>query len=216
MGLLRGARHTKLLVSLFQDLSLWSRTDHSHAADKEKTVYKYEEKVETNPLPHRRSRGNVEEVFKRTEIIENAPTLRIESRSRASSPDRSVASLQVGRTRPRSASSHHPSRYPREVVEERFEESGRIAGPLTLVVPERKSDREIQREIAALEAERRVLRLERESDDTRIRKLSLRDRGDFDVVERREIIDERPSREWETIRVEKDRKGRMALVRSTH
>ena len=49
-----------------------------------------------------------------------------------------------------------------------------------------------------------------------MRALSVRGRDDLDIVERREIIEERPSREWETIRVEKDRKGRMAVVRSTH
>jgi hypothetical protein len=50
----------------------------------------------------------------------------------------------------------------------------------------------------------------------RIREIGVRDRDDFDVVERREVFEERPSRDRETIRVEKDRKGRMALVRSTH
>jgi len=157
----------------------------------------------------------VDEVFKRTEVIENPPALLIESRSRTSSPGRSLAP-RTSRIRARSASSYHPSHYPREVVEERFEESDRIAGPLTLLTPERKSDREIRREIEALEAERRVLRLEREADDRRVRTLSLRDRGDVELVERRDIIEERPSREWETIRVEKDRKGRMALVKSTY
>lgn len=158
----------------------------------------------------------MEEVFKRTKIFDYPPASHIESHSHGSSPDRSVASLQIGHTRPRSFSSHHPSRHPREVFEERFEESDRIAGPLTIVEPDRKSDREIRREIAALEAEQRALRFERESDDTRIRTINVRDRDDFDLVERREFIEERPGREWETIRVEKDRKGRMALVRSTH
>lgn len=186
--------------------------------EKEKLIYKFEERVETAalPPPPQPRPATVEEVFKHTEIIENAPTIRIDSRSRGSSPDRSVASFQTGRIRPRSYSSHHPSRYSRDVVEERFEESDRIAGPLTVVVPERKSEREIGREIAALEAERRVLRLERDADDKRMRALSVRDRDDVEIVERREIIEERPSREWETVRVEKDRKGRMALVRSTH
>jgi len=196
-----------------------SGTNISFIIEKEKTIYKFEEKVQTNvpqQPPPRPATGDVEEVYKRTEIIENAPTFHIDSRSRGSSPDHSVASLRVGHTRPRSVSSHHPSRHPREVFEERFEETDRVVGPLTIVAPERKSEREIRREIAALEAEQRALRLEREADDHRVRTLSIRDRDDFDLVERREIIEERPSREWETIRVEKDRKGRMALVRSAH
>jgi hypothetical protein len=97
------------------------------------------------------------------------------------------------------------------VFEERIEESNHIGGPLTVLVPgdhrhidERRitrverdirSERDIKDEIRQLEAERRMLRYERE--------------GDFEIIERRE-----PRRE--VVRVEKDRKGRMALVRSAH
>lgn len=86
-----------------------------------------------------------------------------------------------------------------EVFEERIEESNHIGGPLTVLVPEERrivrSDRDIKEEIRALEHERRLLKYERE--------------GDFEIIERRE-----PRRE--IVRVEKDRKGRLALVRSAH
>ncbi|KAF2013063.1 hypothetical protein BU24DRAFT_375003 [Aaosphaeria arxii CBS 175.79] len=92
-----------------------------------------------------------------------------------------------------------------EIYEERIEESNHIGGPLTVLVPEERrivrterdyrTEREIKDEIRALEAERRMLKYERE--------------GDYEIIERRE-----PKRE--IIRVEKDRKGRLALVRSAH
>lgn len=91
------------------------------------------------------------------------------------------------------------------MFEERIEESNHIGGPLTVLVPEERrvtriekeirSERDIKDEIRALEAERRMLKYERE--------------GDFEIIERRE-----PRRE--VVRIEKDRKGRLALVRSAH
>jgi hypothetical protein len=73
---------------------------------------------------------------------------------------------------------------------------------LAVVVPARRhaDEESIRREIAALEAERRLLKLER-SDRHRD--------GEWEVIE----TDRRPK---DVIRVEKDRKGRMALVRSAH
>lgn len=58
-----------------------------------------------------------------------------------------------------------------------------------------RSEREIKEEIRMLEEERRMLKYERDSD--------------YEIVERRE-------KPREVIRIEKDRKGRMALVRSAH
>lgn len=91
--------------------------------------------------------------------------------------------------------------------EETFEESHHVRGPVTVFAPAEKrvvyrdrdtrSDREIKEEIRALEEERRMLKYERETE------------VDYEVVEKRE-----PRRE--VIRIEKDRKGRMALVRSAH
>lgn len=95
----------------------------------------------------------------------------------------------------------------REIVEERYEEvEGSVGGPLTVVVPERhrRSERDIKTEIRRLEAEKRALRLERDADVRLIEADRLRDR-EYEIVEPRDIV-----------RVEKDRRGRMALVRSTH
>lgn len=92
---------------------------------------------------------------------------------------------------------------------------------MTLVLPERSrhNDRDIRAEIEALEAEQRALRYERN--------LVVRRPEEYEVVEykerrpEREIVEyvERPrerSPKREIVRVEKDRKGRMALVRSSH
>jgi hypothetical protein len=92
-----------------------------------------------------------------------------------------------------------PSRHGHEVYEERIEQSAHISGPLTVLVPHEdrrmmtRSERDIKEEIRQLESERRMLKYERE--------------GDYEVIERRE-----PRRE--VIRVDKDRKGRLALVKS--
>jgi len=170
--------------------------------EREKTVYKYEEKIEA-PVPPPPPMIPmipvipVEEkeqvITKRTEIFEGG------SRSRHASPARSVSSH------------HHHHHHGGGVVEE-FEESATVAGPLTVLAHEGRSDRDMRRELAALEAERRTLRLERDVDDRRALALTVRDRDGYEVVDRREIVEERPVRE--IIRVEKDRKGRMALVRS--
>jgi hypothetical protein len=76
-------------------------------------------------------------------------------------------------------------------------------GPATAFLPEERtlvrreehyrSERDIKDEIRALEDERRMLKYEREAD--------------YEIIERRD-----PKRE--VIRVDKDRKGRLALVRS--
>jgi len=97
---------------------------------------------------------------------------------------------------PHSVRSASPSRH--EVYEERIEESNHIGGPLTVLVPgERRGERDIKAEIRRLEDERRLLKYEREGDRL----------VDYEVIERRE-----PPRE--VVRIEKDRKGRLALVRS--
>lgn len=75
-------------------------------------------------------------------------------------------------------------------------------GPATAFLPEsrqmvrrRRSERDIRDEIRSLEEERRMLKYERDAD--------------LVVLERRD-----PKRE--VIRVDRDRKGRLALVRSAH
>jgi hypothetical protein len=113
-----------------------------------------------------------------------------------------------------------PSRHGHEVYEERLEESNHIGGPLTVLIPEEqrrreqyeserrltrvdrthverdsRSERDLKEEIRQLEAERQMLKYER-------------DRDDYEFVEKRN-----PQRN--VVRVEKDRKGRLALVRSS-
>lgn len=99
-----------------------------------------------------------------------------------------------------SPSHHHGHTHSGHALyEERVEESHPIQSPLTtLMVPSRhhQSDRDIKDEIRALEHERQLLRYERD--------------GEYDVV-----IERRPRRK-SVVRVEKDRKGRLALVRSTN
>jgi hypothetical protein len=84
-----------------------------------------------------------------------------------------------------------------------IERSAAIHGPATSFLPEHRqlvrheehyrSERDIKEEIRQLEDERRMLKYERETD--------------YEIIERRD-----PKRE--VIRVDKDRKGRLALVRS--
>lgn len=77
------------------------------------------------------------------------------------------------------------------------------------MVPERgRSDREIKEEIRRLENERKALQLERRAEDLRLAPIEYRETE-------YEIIEERP-RERNVVRVDKDRKGRLALVRSSH
>jgi hypothetical protein len=98
-----------------------------------------------------------------------------------------------------------PSRHGHDFYEERIEESNHIGGPLTVLVPgeqrlvrrerDERHERDIKDEIRALEHERRMLKYERDSE--------------YEIVEKRE-----PKRE--VVRVDKDRKGRLALIRSAH
>lgn len=91
-------------------------------------------------------------------------------------------------------------------------ESNHIGGPLTVLSPSNRhrDEHDIRGEIRDLERERRMLRSERERvhDD------------DYELVERVDRWDEGPRRDRarskSVVRVEKDRKGRLALVRSTH
>lgn len=97
-----------------------------------------------------------------------------------------------------------------------------------LIVQERdyRSDRDINAEIRALETERRALRFEREAEQKRDMAVRLRERrsaDDLQLVEYRRpareemvVYEREKSPPRNVIRVEKDRKGRMALVRSAH
>ncbi|KAF2725749.1 hypothetical protein K431DRAFT_299491 [Polychaeton citri CBS 116435] len=126
----------------------------------------------------------------------------------------------------RAPSSHHTEI--REQDDAIIEERAPSHHGSALVVQERqhRSDRDIQAEIRSLEVERRALRLERDAEERRDLALRLRERPDeeYRLVEyrerpygRREIVEfteEKPKKD--VLRVEKDRKGRMALVRSAN
>jgi hypothetical protein len=97
------------------------------------------------------------------------------------------------------------------VEKDRVEESNHIAGPLTVLSPSnRHNNNDIQHEIRQLEAERLALRRERQRDTE----------SDYELVERGDRWDDAPRRDRarskSVVRVEKDKKGRLALVRSTH
>lgn len=114
------------------------------------------------------------------------------------------------------------------VIEERGAPSSHHSEALVVQERETRSDRDIHAEIRALEAERRALRLEREAEDKhglahRIRE--HRSDDDYQLVEYRdgrprrevlEIVERDRSPPRNIVRVEKDRKGRMALVRSNN
>jgi hypothetical protein len=140
-----------------------------------------------------------------TTIFEGNPPPPPPDTIRAYSPARSVAASH------RTHRSHHQDH---EIVEEaRFSEE--IGGPLMLVDRGRQSDHEIRREIKALEAERRALKLEREADERRYQAALIRD-GDYEVIEHVEPVERPRTRARSVVRVEKDRKGRLALVKSAH
>lgn len=108
-------------------------------------------------------------------------------------------------------------------VDEEVGESNNIAtGPLALVVPHhsKKDEKTIKAEIRALEAEKKMLKYEREIEREHRKASRYKDghrSSDGDVIIERsnrhrepEIVIERPEKE---IKVEKDKKGRMAFVR---
>merc|ERR1712070_1220010 len=116
----------------------------------------------------------------------------------------------------------------RTIIEERA--PSRHSGAMVVQDRDYRSDRDIQAEIRALEAERRALKLEREAEERRDIATRIRDRplteeeyhmvGYSEHRPRETLYIEERERERSpprnVIRVEKDRKGRMALVRSAH
>lgn len=121
--------------------------------------------------------------------------------------------------RARSRSRHAPVR---EVFEEQrvVEEIGPGGGQIVLGEPVRRGDREIKAEIRALEAETRALRLREAAEERRSRADRQREleyaRADRLLVEREAEVEIVERRERDVVRVEKDRRGRLNLVRSSH
>jgi len=109
------------------------------------------------------------------------------------------------------------------IIEERVPPPSN-SGALVQQEREFRSQRDIEHEIRALELERRALRLEREDQDRLALRVRDRSDEDYQLVEYRDrrdreilpIVERNPSPPRNVIRVEKDRKGRMALVRSAH
>ncbi|GAB7355896.1 hypothetical protein MBLNU459_g6543t2 [Dothideomycetes sp. NU459] len=188
------------------------------------TTYRFEETIEAPAPPP-------EEHYEalRTEWI-NPPSVRAPS-VRAPSPARSTRTRRS--SPPRSVRAPSP---PAPVRQETIyirdpPPPPPPQQPLTIVLPERRerSDRDLQAEIAALQAEARAVRYEREAPRGEV---AIRVREPqhiphpegYEVVEFRERRPERQelveyverarSPKREVVRIEKDRKGRMALVRS--
>jgi hypothetical protein len=153
-------------------------------------------------------------VIKKTTIIEGLPPPPPGS-VRGISPERTEKSHHTHHTR---RHSHAPTEEVKFVEEDRIETSNHIGGPLTVLAPQNRyrDEQDIHREIRSLEAERRALKLEREADVIRSRGTE----SDYELVERVDRWDDAPRRDRarskSVVRVEKDRKGRLALVRSTH
>lgn len=119
-----------------------------------------------------------------------------------------------------------PEYYEERIVEERTPSHHHHGSALVVQEREYRSDRDINAEIRALETERRALRFEREAEQKRDMAMRLRQRrsaDDLQLVEYRRpareelvVYEREKSPPRNVIRVEKDRKGRMALVRSAH
>ena len=84
------------------------------------------------------------------------------------------------------------------------EESATIAGgAFALMAPERRRDeRSIKAEIRALEAEKKALKLEREMERERSKADRYRE-SEVEIIKERDVV-----------KIEKDRKGRLSLVRA--
>lgn len=113
------------------------------------------------------------------------------------------ASSSIDHRRNRSASS---SSTHRELIieQERGESSSVAVGIGALIIPERRvnrDERSIKAEIRALEAEKKALRLEREMEKDHRRGDRHRD-SDLTIERDREVV-----------KIEKDRKGKLSLVR---
>ncbi|KAK5119588.1 hypothetical protein LTR85_007417 [Meristemomyces frigidus] len=108
----------------------------------------------------------------------------------------------------------------RTIIEERAPAPSRHGGELVVQERDYRSDRDIQSEIRALEAERRALRLEREAEEKRDMAVRIRERPteeEFQLVEYRErrptrevleVVERERSPPRNVMRVEKDRKAR--------
>lgn len=132
---------------------------------------------------------------------------RARSPSRSGSEKRELSPIEIirkpSRSRHRSKSiAGHKSEY----IEEEIGESNSMHGPLALIQPKshhhhHRDERSIKAEIRALEAEKEALKLERKIEKEH--RKAERYRDEEIIIERRDDV----------VKIEKDRKGRMSLVR---
>ncbi|OCK73792.1 hypothetical protein K432DRAFT_223311 [Lepidopterella palustris CBS 459.81] len=167
--------------------------------------YPFEEEDDFIIVRRALEKDQIDEIIKISENYKQGEVERTtyvfeDSNSHAHEPPPPAPLPSMHHPRPQSVRSQSPSRHGHEVFEERIEESNHIGGPLTVLVPEERrmtrSERDIKAEIRQLEAERHAY--EREGDRF----------SEYEIVERRE-------RPREVVRIEKDRRGRLALVKST-
>jgi hypothetical protein len=121
--------------------------------------------------------------------------------SRSRTEKRSLSPIEIIRKPSRSRRRSHSTAAHKEYDEEEFKPAH---GAVAIIAPRdhhHKDERTIQAEIRALEAEKRALKYEREMEKEHRKADRLRDG---------EIIIER---DRDVIKIEKDRKGRMSLVR---
>lgn len=184
-------------------------------------VFRYEERIDDasegaskQERPERLGRETIirEEIINPpSEFLRAEGQRRARSHLRAHSPSiESSISQRTSRSRAHSTVRPGPDYYEerKTVVEER----GGTSDALVSQRSEVRSDAEIQAEIIRLEAERKALRLERGDGDMQLALIrEERPRRDSNEASER---DRSPPRN--VVRVERDRKGRMALVRSAH
>lgn len=131
-------------------------------------------------------------------------------RESARSEKRSLSPVEIHREPSRSRRGSHSHRRSRSTAapkseyfeEEIIEESNSMHGPLAIIAPrERRDERSIKAEIRALEAEKKMLKHEREAEREH-RKADRYKDGEEIIIERDRGL-----------KIERDRKGRLSLVR---
>lgn len=128
--------------------------------------------------------------------------------SESESESSSSTTIEIEKKSTRSKSRHRSKSISGALVEEVEQSNPMHTGPLALVIPHKKeerNERDIKAEIKELEAEKRRLRKEREHEHRRSSKYEDREEGEI-------IIERRGGKERE-IKVEKDRRGNLAFVR---
>lgn len=122
--------------------------------------------------------------------------------------ERDISPIEITRKPSRSRRGSHSRRRSRstaapktEYYEEEIGESNLMHGPLAIIAPkEHRDERSIKAEIRALEAERKRIKQERENEKEH--RHVEKYRGEEIIIEDRNVV-----------KIEKDRKGRMSLVR---